>query len=73
MVLLEWEADPARGEEATTVWYLLDPKKWNANGDGHTAWRYHPEQLPGATIQRWPYGLAMQEAQERKRKAVHAV
>ena len=60
MVLLEWEPDPARGEEATTVWYLLDPKKWN--GDGHKAWRYHPEQL-----------VAMQKAQESKRKAVHAV
>ena len=44
MVLVEWEPDPVRGEtEATTVWYLLDPRKWN--GDGHRAWRYHPNAL----------------------------
>ena len=44
MVLVEWEPDPERGEtEATTMWLLLDPSKWN--GDGHRAWRYHPSQL----------------------------
>jgi hypothetical protein len=44
MVLLKWEPDPERGEtKATTVWYLLDPRKWN--GDGHRAWRYHPNAL----------------------------
>jgi hypothetical protein len=43
MVLVEWEPDPDRQEPATTIWYLLDPRKWN--GDGHRAWRYHPDEL----------------------------
>jgi hypothetical protein len=44
MVLVEWEPDLERGEKtATTIWYLLDPRKWN--GDGHRAWRYHPNEL----------------------------
>ena len=60
MVLLEWDADPTRDEVATTVWYLLDPTKWN--GDGHKAWRYHPEQL-----------AAIQKMQAVKRKAADAV
>ena len=46
MVLVEWEPDPERGEkEATTMWLLLDPRPGKWNGDGHRAWRYHPEQL----------------------------
>ncbi|KAL1528450.1 hypothetical protein AB1Y20_009796 [Prymnesium parvum] len=44
MVLVRWEADPDRGEkESTSMWMLLDPRKWN--GEGHRAWRYHPSQL----------------------------
>mmetsp|Transcript_51163 Transcript_51163/g.141588 ORF Transcript_51163/g.141588 Transcript_51163/m.141588 type:complete len:196 (-) Transcript_51163:164-751(-) len=45
MTLVEWEADPDRGEQvATTVWYLLDPRKWNADHT-HRAWRFHPAEL----------------------------
>ena len=44
MILMEWEPDSDRGEtEASTVWYLLDPRK--CNGDGHRVWRYHPNAL----------------------------
>ena len=50
MALIEWEADPARGEPvARLMWLLLDPRraasggKWN--GDAHRAWRYHPDEL----------------------------
>eukprot|EP00966_Prymnesium_polylepis_P179879 4164775-Prymnesium_polylepis.1 len=44
MVLVEWYPDPERGESnATRVWYLLDPRK--CNGDGHRAWRCHPNKL----------------------------
>eukprot|EP00966_Prymnesium_polylepis_P098484 2280399-Prymnesium_polylepis.1 len=46
MVLIEWEPDPVRGEkEATTMWLLLDPRPGKWNGDGHRAWRYHPDEL----------------------------
>ena len=46
MVLLEWEPNPERGEnEATTMWLLLDPRPGKWNGDGHRAWRYHPNHL----------------------------
>ena len=46
MVLLEWEPDPERGEkESTTMWLLLDPRPGKWNGDGHRAWRYHPNHL----------------------------
>ena len=58
MVLMEWEADPVRDEPVTTVWYLLDPRKWN--GDGHRAWRYHPNTLTS---------LALSEANARAQKA----
>ena len=44
MMLVEWEADPDRNEPVTTVWYLLDPRKWNADRT-HRAWRFHPEEL----------------------------
>ena len=51
MVLVEWEPDQERGEtQATTMWLLLDPHKWN--GDGHRAWRYHPSQLAALTAAR---------------------
>ena len=46
MVLLEWEPDPDRNEHvATTMWLLLDPRPGKWNGDGHRAWRYHPDEL----------------------------
>ena len=46
MVLLEWEPDPDRGEtQATAMWLLLDPRPGKWNGDGHRAWRYHPNHL----------------------------
>ena len=45
MALVEWEPDPDRGEHvATTVWYLLDPRKWNKDSS-HRAWRFHPTEL----------------------------
>jgi len=45
MLLLEWEADPERGEmECTTCWYLLDPRKWNKDNT-HRGWRFHPAEL----------------------------
>ena len=51
MVLLEWEPDPERGEtQSTTMWLLLAPDKWN--GDGHKAWRFHPDELAAACTQR---------------------
>ena len=54
MLLVEWDPDPARGEErATQCWYLLDPKKWNADHT-HRAWRYHPEQLAKLQSERPP-------------------
>ena len=46
MVLIEWEPDSDRGEtEATSMWLLLDPRPGKWNGDGHRAWRYHPNKL----------------------------
>ena len=45
MVLVEWEPDPDRGEDAsTTAWYLLHPRKWNADHT-HRGWRFHPDEL----------------------------
>ena len=45
MMLVEWEPDPDRGESAsTTVWYLLDPRKWNKDR-AHRGWRFHPAEL----------------------------
>lgn len=45
LTLVEWDPDPDRGETAaTTVWYLLDPRKWNADRS-HRAWRFHPAEL----------------------------
>mmetsp|Transcript_1248 Transcript_1248/g.3086 ORF Transcript_1248/g.3086 Transcript_1248/m.3086 type:complete len:285 (-) Transcript_1248:351-1205(-) len=45
MLLLEWDADPDRGEtESTTCWYLLDPRKWNKDNT-HRGWRFHPAEL----------------------------
>lgn len=51
MLLVEWEADPDRGEvERTQSWLLLDPNKWQGrrterDKDTHRIWRYHPEEL----------------------------
>ena len=46
MALIEWEADPERGEsEPTLMWLLLDPRPGKWNGDAHRAWRYHPAEL----------------------------
>ena len=48
MLLVEWEADPDRNEPVTTVWHLLDPRKWNKDHT-HRAWRFHPEELAKRT------------------------
>ena len=51
MVLVEWEADPDRGEvNATQCWYLLDPNKWQGkrterDKDTHRQWRFAPAEL----------------------------
>ena len=43
-LLVEWEPDADRGEdEATVMWVVLHPSKWNK--DGHLAWRWHPQEL----------------------------
>ena len=43
-MLVEWEPDPERGEEeASVMWLVLHPERWNA--DGHLAWRWHPHEL----------------------------
>lgn len=50
MVLLEWEADADRDEEATQCWYLLNPGKWNKDS-AHRGWRFHPEELAKRRLQ----------------------
>ena len=49
MVLVLWDADPARGEtEARKGWHVLNPDKWNADHaprSWHLSWRYHPDEL----------------------------
>ena len=53
MVLIEWEADPERGEpDPTLMWLLLDPRPGKWNGDAHRAWRYHPAELAKRREQR---------------------
>jgi len=50
MVLVEWPADPDRGEATRQVWYLLHPDKWQGrfterDKDTHRMWRFHPAEL----------------------------
>ena len=46
-VLVEWEPDVERGEtEATVMWLVLHPDKWN--NECHLAWRWHPDELQRA-------------------------
>ena len=43
-LLVEWEPDPERDEdEASVMWLVLHPDKWNK--EGHLAWRWHPDEL----------------------------
>ena len=36
-ILVQWDPDPDRGEEeATAIWLVLHPDRWN--GNGHSAW-----------------------------------
>ena len=43
-MLVELEPDPEHGEEeASVMWLVLHPERWNA--DGHLAWRWHPHEL----------------------------
>ena len=42
-VLVTWDPDVDRGEAETVMWLVLHPDKWN--GQGHLAWRWHPDEL----------------------------
>ena len=42
-VLVTWDPDEDRGEAETVMWLVLHPDKWN--GQGHLAWRWHPDEL----------------------------
>ena len=43
-LLVQWEPDTDRGEDAATLmWLVLSSNKWNK--DGHLAWRWHPDEL----------------------------
>ena len=43
-ILVQWAPDPERGEEeATVMWLVLHPERWN--GNGHLAWRWDAAEL----------------------------
>ena len=43
-VLVQWAPDPERGEEeATVMWLILNPERWN--GNGHLSWRWNAAEL----------------------------
>ena len=43
-ILVQWDPDPERGEEeATVMWLILHPERWN--GNGHLAWRWDAAEL----------------------------
>ena len=41
--MLSLSPDVDRGEAETVMWLVLHPDKWN--GQGHLAWRWHPDEL----------------------------
>ena len=48
MMLVQWDADPGRSEQAMQVWYVLHPSKWQGK---HTERERRIPTACGASIQ----------------------